>query len=168
MELSWFISCVDSMQYIYFHCVGNMAMRKKPPTYSTADLKVAVSKTKANELTFRPAEARYRVPHSTLYDHVCGRVSSSKRGPPTVLTTAEENLLAQWALDMAEIGYVRTREQLQLYVCEMVKTMLDKDDGKNPFTENKPGKDWRYAFLCRHPVRELHCRSPEPTHAQLQ
>ena len=46
-----------------------------------------------------------------------------KRGPPTILLDAEELKLAEWAMEMASIGYGRTRVQ----VSEMVKRLLDED-----------------------------------------
>ena len=68
-------------------------------------------------------------------------------------------MLVEWALEMAKIGYGRTREQIS----EMVKRLLDKDGRLNPFVENRPGRDWWYGFLQRHP--ELSFRSPE--HLQI-
>ena len=68
-------------------------------------------------------------------------------GPPTILTSAEENMLVHWAIEMAAIGYGRTREQL----CLTVKEMLDKDGRANPFRQNMHGEDWWYALLKRHP-----------------
>ena len=44
-----------------------------------------------------------------------------------MLTSSEEDMLANWAVQMAKIGYGRTRQ----HVCEMVK-LLDKDNGPNP------------------------------------
>ena len=82
-----------------------------------------------------------------------------KRGPSTVLTEAEEGMLEEWAINMSKIGYGRTREQ----VIEMVKTILDKDGRKNPFTDNRPGRDWWYGFLRRHP--KISIRSPEQLEA---
>ena len=64
-------------------------------------------------------------------------------------------MLVHWAIEMAAIGYGRTREQL----CLTVKAMLDKDGRTNPFRQNMPGKDWWYAFLKRHP--EISQRTPE-------
>ena len=79
----------------------------------------------------------------------------SKRGPPTILSDAEELKLAEWAMEMARIGYGRTRVQ----VSEMVKRLLDEDRRPNPFVDNYPGRDWWYGFLKRHP--EISLCSPE-------
>ena len=67
--------------------------------------------------------------------------------------------LVDWAVEMGRIGYGRTREQMSM----MVKKILDKDGRQNPFVDNRPGKDWWYAFLRRHP--ELAIRTLE--HLQL-
>ena len=58
-------------------------------------------------------------------------------------------------MDMANIGYGHTREQ----VSEMVKRLLDEDGRPNPFVDNYPGHDWWYGFLRRHP--QISLRSPE-------
>ena len=57
---------------------------------------------------------------------------------------------------MAEIGYGRTKEELK----DAVKKILDRDGRYVPeFKDNRPGKDWYYLFLRRHP--ELTERKPE-------
>ena len=49
---------------------------------------------------------------------------------------------------MAKIGFGRTRDEL----LDKVQTILMEDGRKKPFKDDKPGKDWYYAFLKRHPV----------------
>ena len=64
--------------------------------------------------------------------------------------------MAQWCVKMAEIGYGRTKEELK----DTVKKILDRDGRYVPeFKDNRPGKDWYYLFLRRHP--ELTERKPE-------
>lgn len=75
------------------------------------------------------------------------------KGPKPVLTKEEEEGLVRWALEMNKIGYGQTRRQ----ICETVKKILDKDGRHNPFVDNKPGKDWWYAFVSRN---KLSLRSP--------
>ena len=70
-----------------------------------------------------------------------------------VLRKVEEQCLVNWAIEMNKIGYGQTRRQ----VCEMVKKILHKDGRPNPFKDNRPGKDWWYAFLARN---NLAVRSP--------
>ena len=97
----------------------------------------------------------YGVPKSTLHDHYSGKVKSTKPGPATVLSRAEEAMLVEWGLEMAKTGYGRTQEQIS----EMVKQLLDKDGRSNPFVDNRPGRDRWCGFLQHHP--ELSFQSPE-------
>jgi hypothetical protein len=56
---------------------------------------------------------------------------------------------------MGRIGFGRTRNEL----LDMVKKIMDDDGLKNPFSDNRPGKDWWYAFVKGHP--EISERTPE-------
>ena len=105
-------------------------------SYSLKELDIVVQQIKEEGLSYREAAAQYGIPRSTLHDHVTGKAMSTKRGPPTVLTAAEEQMLVDWALPMADLGYGRTRE----HMCATVKEILDKDGRENPFTDNYPGK----------------------------
>ena len=56
-------------------------------------------------------------------------------------------ILEEWLLEMARIGYGRTRMQLKI----AVKKILDKDMRQNIFKDNMPGNKWVRTFLKRHP-----------------
>ena len=105
----------------------------KQKTCSDADLELAVYLIGKKELSYRQAESKFAIPRSTLHDHVAGKALTTKRGPPTLLNLAEESMLVDWALHMADIGYGRTREEL----CLMVKKIDGRD---NPFSNNMPGE----------------------------
>ena len=114
----------------------------------------AVEDIRSGKCSFRKAELKYGIPRSTLNDYTTGRVEIGKRqGPQPVLRKDEELYLVNWAVEMNKIGYGQTRRQ----ICEMVKKILDKDGRPNPFKDNRPGKDWWYAFLARN---NLTIRSP--------
>ena len=137
-----------------------MASQVKHSKYSKADLEVTVTKVTDKKLTLRQAEAVYGVPKSTLSDYVSGKVKLGQcQGPPTVLSAKEEGKLARWALEMAAIGYGRSKEQILL----TVQKIVEKDQRPNPFKDGKPGKKWWKGFLGRHP--ELSLRKPEPLEA---
>ena len=120
---------------------------------------IAVDELNYGRLSYRGAQAKYGIPRSTLSDHALGKVTLGKKpGPSPVLTPEEEKYLAQWTIDMYEIGYGQTRQQ----VTEMVKKILDKDGRPNPFKDNRPGKDWWYSFLTRN---KLAWRSPSALEA---
>ena len=67
-------------------------------SYSLEELDIAVQQIKEEGLSYRKAAAQYGTPQITLYDPVTGKAASSKRGPLTVLTTAEEQMLVDRAL----------------------------------------------------------------------
>ena len=134
-----------------------MASKNPPKSWTQQDLANAVEAIGKKELSIRKAGQAYGVPKSTLFDYLKDNTDVEKRlGPETVLTSDEESVLVDWAIEMSRIGYGRTRQQ----ICEMVKQILDKDKRRNPFTDNRPGKDWWYGFLRRHPSVVM--RTPEP------
>ena len=83
--------------------------------YTTADLNCTAQRIRDEGMSYRKASAQYGVPRSTLHDHVGGKVSSSKRGPPTVhvLTEAEEQELCDWALH----GRYQLRTNTRTVIC---------------------------------------------------
>ena len=91
----------------------------------------------------RTAAWDYGIPKNTLHDRYSGKVKSSKHGPQTVLSEAEEAKLASRVVEMVITGYGHTREQ----VLAMVKRILDQDGRSNPLVNNYPGRDWWYGFL---------------------
>ena len=48
---------------------------------------------------------------------------------------------------MARIGYGRTRGEF----LDVVQRIIQKDERPTPFKDSRPGKDWYYQFLKRHP-----------------
>ena len=91
-----------------------------------------------------PFITHLQIPKSTLNNFASAKIQVGWwPWPQPVLTRDEEKRLTEWAVDMAKIGCGETRQQ----ICSMVKKILEKDHCFNPFKENKPGKDWWYAFL---------------------
>ena len=122
------------------------AKKRKYGQYTQATLELAVSAVQTQAMSLRAAARTYAVPRETLFDKVAFRTPMVAT-PKTVLTPAEEKMLVDWAIHMGRIGYCRTRGEL----LDTVKKILDSDGRKNPFTKNRPGKDWWYAFIRRHP-----------------
>ena len=69
---------------------------------------------------------------ATLHNHVSGKVHGLQRVPHSVLTPAEEQALQDWLVEMAKIGYGKSRKQLRY----AVKKILQKEERKNPFKDN--------------------------------
>jgi hypothetical protein len=105
-------------------------------------------KKKKAILSQRGASRRYNVPKSTIIDKHYGKSSlHSRSGPKSVLSETDENIIVEWLINMAKIGYGQTRQQL----LSAVKKVMDQDGRQTPFKNNLPGKDWFYAFMKRHP-----------------
>ena len=122
-----------------------MATRR---AWSQEDLLKAISEVSDGKASIRHAASKYSIPRSTLHDYVSQKAQVGDRpGPDPYLTKDEEEELVQWAFKMSEIGYGQT----SVHICEMVKRILDLKPRANPFRDNRPGKDWWYAFLKRHP-----------------
>ena len=105
-------------------------------------------------------EAKYGIPKSTLHLYAIGKIElGSRPGPSSILTTAEEEKLVQYVVEMSRIGYGCTKQQVQ----NMVQAIIEKDGRSNPFTNNRPGEKWWKLLNKRHPI--LSIRQPE--HLQL-
>ena len=122
---------------------------RKRLKYSPTKMAAAIEMVKGGVMSKRQASTTYGVPRTTNLDKIAGRVPVERTAPGTkpVLTNAEETLLADYLKLMASIGYPLSREELLLEV----KKILDVDGRNNPFKNNKPGKDWFYAFKRCHP-----------------
>ena len=63
--------------------------------------------------SIRRAAEMYSIPKSTLHDHVRGKVEFGARsGPDPYLTVAEEEELCNFLVQVASIGYPRTKQQV--------------------------------------------------------
>ena len=111
--------------------------------WSPEDLENALALVRGKGTSFRAASKVYGIPKSTLHDHFTGKAKRIVHGPTPYLTPAEEKELADWAVQMGKMGYRRAREQISA----AVKKFLDRDGRQNPFVDNRPRKDWWYAFL---------------------
>ena len=99
--------------------------------WSLDDLTKAVTEMHSKQLSYRDASRMFCIPKSTLYLYKTGQVEiGSKQGPPSVLTTAEEERLVQYAVHMSCIGYGRTKEQ----ILDIVQKLVQKDNRPNPFS----------------------------------
>ena len=71
-------------------------------------MKEAVKAVRENKMGYREASRGFNVPVETLRRRVVmGVVEMDARpGPPTVLSKEEEDLLAKYVVEMADMGYV--------------------------------------------------------------
>ncbi|XP_072179879.1 uncharacterized protein [Diadema setosum] len=125
--------------------------------YTEESLQEALKRVRLGELSQRQASVQYGIPRSTIFDKLSGRRPEEycKLGRAPYLTPAEEDRLAQWAIQMSRIGYGRTREQIM----KMAQTIVTAEGRETPFTDNKPGKKWFAHFMKRNPTLSL--RNPQ-------
>jgi hypothetical protein len=73
--------------------------------YSTQHLQLAIQKLKSKELSLRKASTLFKVPRSTLYDHLTGKSQSIGVGSATILSKATEELLVHMLVTFGDWGY---------------------------------------------------------------
>lgn len=91
--------------------------------YSEEDVYKTIEEIK-NGAKIRPACRKYNIPHSTILNkikmkHPIGR----KMGPPTILTSNEEELLRRWILAMAKMSFPVDR----ITLVETIKIIIKND-----------------------------------------
>ena len=104
----------------------------------------------------RQAVRLYNLPYETLRRRVVGSVAVDCRpGPPSVFSKEEEEMLAQYCVNMADMGYGLSRED----VMRTAYNLAEKSGRKHPFTNGLAGRAWFGAFLRRNP--RLSIRTPQ-------
>ena len=99
----------------------------------------------------------YNLPVESLRRRIIGSVELNCRpGPPTVLTEEEEERLADYLIQMSEMGYGISREG----VMGMAYTIVERSKRSHPYLEGSAGRAWFEGFMRRHP--KLTVRSPQP------
>nr|CAI5827091.1 unnamed protein product [Callosobruchus analis] len=88
----------------------------------------------------KAAAKRFGIPRSTIQYRLSDKFKSPGYGPPTVLTSKEEEILIKK-------GFPRRIDDVQASVQQLIK----KDKRETPFKDGRPGKGWYKAFLRRHP-----------------
>ena len=138
-----------------------MSSAKANPTQKrklwTDESMVAAVKSVQDGHGLRETSRLYNVPVETLRRRVTGAVQMGCRpGPATVLTEEEEDKLCQYLLQMAEMGFGLTRED----VTRIAYSIAERSHQPHPFKEGRAGHGWFEGFMSRHP--KLTIRTPQP------
>ena len=142
---------IKSTQCYHTSPTNSAALRGKYHAWEQSNLEKAIL-AKQGGLSYRRAAAMYAIPTTTLYDHMCGNVElGAKPGPKRYLTGDEEEELAWFLLELAKIGYPRTKNQTLALVQQMV-------DSKG--IQKTVSNGWWERFLRRH--SELSLRAAVP------
>lgn len=118
-------------------------------------MEAAVQCVKDGSKGLREAARLYNVPVETLRRHAIGECGS-RPGPPTVLTEEEEDKLAEYLIQMSDMGFGLNRET----VMEMAYKIVEKLGRNHPFKHERAGRAWFEGFQRRHP--NLTLRKPQP------
>ena len=78
-----------------------------------------------------------------------------KPGPATILTDEQEDLLCEYIIKIADMGYGLTKEDVQ----RLAFSIVEKIQCKYPFKDGKAGRGWFDGFKSRHP--QLTFRTPQ-------
>ena len=107
---------------------------------------------KSSGVSYRRAAAMYGIPTSTLFDHMTGKVEvGAHPGPKPYLSFEEEEELASFLEQTAEIGYPHTRSQVLALVQQMI-------DSKGLVASVSNG--WWERFVQRHPTLSFQTAVP--------
>ncbi|XP_051155669.1 uncharacterized protein LOC127278152 isoform X1 [Leptopilina boulardi] len=115
-------------------------------TYSRENLLLAVEEVKKG-MSVAGMARKYNVPESTIRSKRDNKYADKKPGPATVLTTQEEDEIANWIFLCCQRGFPVTKNQL----LESVEVICQKIKREIPFSNGKPGRSWFEGFLKRHP-----------------
>ena len=106
--------------------------------YSPEDLDKALAEVKMGWLTIRLAAAKYRIPKSTISDHLTATSLKVGAGRPTQLDLDEEVTLAKCIKTMDKRGVGLSQTDIVALVGEYVKV----NNMKTTFKDGVPGWDW--------------------------
>nr|UUG47255.1 ORF42 [Bracoviriform inaniti] len=131
-----------------------MSSRKKesksPRTkkYTENDLNFAIKIVREGKMSANRASNEFKIPKGTLINKLHqDSPSNQKKGPATILLPKEEELIKNWIIDKARLGFPMHPEDVK----DAVQKIVVEEKRPNPFTNNRPGKKWFSLFLQRNP-----------------
>lgn len=132
------------------------SIRKNTETFKVSVFsiksKVGIGRAIADRMAVSKARKVFSVPRTTLRNKTSGkspRDSTGQCGFYSFLGRDTEKTLVKWILDCAKMGFPIDKDG----VLTSVQKIVGQLNIKTPFSNDRPGKKWHYAFLKRH--REL-------------
>ncbi|XP_060592929.1 uncharacterized protein LOC132747543 [Ruditapes philippinarum] len=124
---------------------GSQSRLKQP--YDKESLKRAYAACVSNGMSVYRASRVYHVPESTLRDRTRHNVTLEARpGPETLLSSLEEDKLAQHIKYMASIRYGYTMTNIRFMAADYARSM-----GKKVVAKDGLSTVWYYSFMKRNP-----------------
>ena len=95
-------------------------------------MELALKEVRDGRMSRNAASKAFGVPRSTLCDKLDGKTPEDRRmGPPSVLTKAEEAMLANFCIKYLKCGFPINREDL----FDIVQRIIQVDGRQTPFTD---------------------------------
>ena len=138
----------------YCRCVSMALAKAKQKLWSEESMCATVQSVQDGK-GLREASWLNNVPVETLRRRTTGKVElDCKPGPSTVLTKEEEDRLNTYSIQMVEMGFGLSSED----VMQMAYVIVDRSGRTHPFKNGKAGRGWFEGFRARYP--QLTIRTP--------
>ena len=129
---------------------------KKRKQWTNEVMQAAVDAVREDHMSVQRASQLYKIPKTTLYDRISGKVlHGSKPGPKPYFSPTEEREMANFLIDVAKAGYGKTRKEVQ-----QIAGMAAHDKGR--IANCQVSRGWFKRFLQRQPQLS-YCRGDHPT-----
>ena len=115
--------------------------KAKKKGYTQESLVAAINSVRSGERNVNSASIYFKVPRSTINNHIMGKVRDFKRGRPPVLTQEAERDLVRMLLTCNDWAFGLDMDMVRLAVGNYVKA----NNLQTPFKNGIPGVDWIYA-----------------------
>lgn len=111
--------------------------RSQAKLYSEETIKTCIQNIKTGKMSAYGASKAFGIPMSTIRYRMSNRWKQSTRpGPSTVLSTAEEQEIVSWMIGIKERGFPVSRENVLSKVSEFLSSNPDREKW---FKNNRPG-----------------------------
>lgn len=132
-------------------------MASKRKFWSQESMEAATKSVVEDGKGVREAVRLYNVPIETPRRRVTGAVPlGCHPGPHTVLSEEEESEIVEYVVNMADMGFGLTREDIM----QLAYQIAEKTGKQHLFRNGSAGQSWFEAFCGRHP--KLTFRTPQP------
>lgn len=102
-------------------------------------------------MSYRQAGKRFKIPKSTVWDHV-QRQKNSRKKIRTALSEAEELRIVEFLLHHADRGHPLNRKHLKEAASIVISAIPEERKSNLLFREGIPGERWVRDFYKRHKV----------------
>ena len=128
------------------HFGGRDTQTKKTGTWTDLALENALNSIIDDGMTFREASKLYRIPTSSIRDHLYGKTITRQKGIRPILTPHEEKKIVDYVFKIQDRGHPLTAAELHLKVATATQTR------STPWSARGiPSKRWLCRFRSRHP-----------------